>query len=136
MVAIPGRARQYRAMQLFQPSKLPAAADIARHHHREPYATVVLTGAYEAAGDAGRMAAEAGEVLLHGAFSAPRDRIPANRTVVLDLPLPFAGRDWPDRGRIADPARLVRRPAPGRVEAVRAASKSIVSGQSGATTAT
>src|SRR3546814_18726451 len=64
MVAIPGRARQDRAMQLFQPSQLPAAADIARHHHREPYATVVLNGAYEEAGDAGRVAAEAGEVML------------------------------------------------------------------------
>ena len=31
-------------MQLLQPSLLPAAADIARHRHREPYATVVLTG--------------------------------------------------------------------------------------------
>src|SRR3546814_3330131 len=103
MVAIPGRARQDRAMQLFQPSQLPAAADIARHHHREPYATVVLSGAYEEAGDAGRMAAEAGEVLLHGAFSAHRDRISAKRTVVLDLPLPFDGRDWPARARIADP---------------------------------
>src|SRR3546814_19689243 len=86
-------------MQLFQPSQLPAAADIARHHHREPYATVVLSGAYEEAGDAGRMAAEAGEVLLHGAFSAHRDRISAKRTVVLDLPLPFDGRDWPARAR-------------------------------------
>jgi AraC-like DNA-binding protein len=95
-------------MRLLQPSQLPAAADIARHHHREPYATVVLTGAYEEAGDAGRMAARAGEVLLHGPFSAHRDRISAQRTVVLDLPLPFDGRDWPARGRIADPDRIVR----------------------------
>src|SRR3546814_14173766 len=108
MVAIPVRSEQERAMQLFQPSQLPAAADIARHHHREPYATVVLTGAYEEAGDAGRMAAEAGEVLLHGAFSQHRDRVSAERTVVLDLPLPFAGRDWPARERIAAPDRIVR----------------------------
>ena len=107
-------------MQLFQPSQLPAAADIARHHHREPYATVVLTGAYEEAGDAGRMAAEAGEVLLHGAFSAHRDRISAKRTVVLDLPLPFYGRDWPARARIADPDRLVRLCERDPVEAVAA----------------
>src|SRR3546814_781072 len=95
-------------MRLLQPSQLPAAADIARHHHREPYATVVLTGAYEEAGDAGRMTARAGEVLLHGPFSAHRDRISAQRTVVLDLPLPFDGRDWPARGRIADPDRIGR----------------------------
>ena len=107
-------------MQLFQPSQLPAAADIARHHHREPYATVVLTGAYEEAGDAGRMAAEAGEVLLHGPFSVHRDRISARRTVVLDLPLPFDGRDWPARARIADPDRLVRLCERDPVEAVAA----------------
>ena len=107
-------------MQLLQPSLLPAAADIARHHHREPYATVVLTGAYEEAGDAGRMAARAGEVLLHGPFSAHRDRISAKRTVVLDLPLPFDGRDWPARARLADPERIVRLAERDPVEAVAA----------------
>ena len=95
-------------MQLLQPSLLPPAADIARHRHREPYATVVLAGAYEEAGDAGRIAAQAGEVLLHGPFSAHRDRISAKRTMVLDLPLPFDGRDWPARARIADPDLIVR----------------------------
>ncbi|MBJ7499868.1 MAG: helix-turn-helix transcriptional regulator [Sphingopyxis sp.] len=101
-------ARQGAVMQLFRPSLLPAAADIARHHHREPYATVVLAGGYEEAGDAGRIAAQQGEVLLHGPFSAHRDRISAKRTLVLDLPLPFDGRDWPARARIADPDRIVR----------------------------
>src|SRR3546814_11364248 len=72
------------------------------------------------AGDAGRMAAEACEVLLHGAFSAHRDRISAKRTVVLDLPLPFDGRDWPARARIADPDRLVRLCERDPVEAVAA----------------
>ncbi|HKX88051.1 MAG TPA: AraC family transcriptional regulator [Sphingopyxis sp.] len=95
-------------MQLFQPSLLPASTDIARHHHREPYATVVLAGAYEEAGDAGRFAARAGEVLLHGPFSAHRDRISGTRTMVLDLPLPFDGRDWPARARIDDPDHIVR----------------------------
>src|SRR3546814_20087649 len=78
-VALDRGARHYRAMRLLQPSQLPAAAGIARPHHREPYATVVLTGAYEAAGDAGRVSARAGEVLLRGAFSAPRGRISAHR---------------------------------------------------------
>ena len=95
-------------MQLLQPSLLPPATDIARHRHCEPYATVVLVGAYEEAGDAGRIAAQAGEVLLHGPFSAHRDRISAKRTMVLDLPLPFDGREWPARARIADPDRIVR----------------------------
>lgn len=119
-VAVSGGARQYRAMQLLHPSLLPAAADIARHHHREAYATVVLAGAYEEAGDAGRMAARAGEVLLHGPFSAHRDRISAKRTVVLDLPLPFDGRAWPARARIADPDHIVRLARRDAVEAVAA----------------
>ena len=107
-------------MQLLQPSLLPPAADIARHRHREPYATVVLAGAYEEAGDAGRIAAQAGEVLLHGPFSAHRDRISAKRTMVLDLPLPFDGRDWPARARIADPDHIVRLAERDGVEAVAA----------------
>lgn len=95
-------------MHLFKPSQLPSSADIARHHHREPYATIILAGAYEEAGDAGRLSAQAGEILLHGPFSAHRDRISSARTVVLDLPLPFDARDWPARARIDDPDRLVR----------------------------
>lgn len=107
-------------MQLLQPSLLPAATDIARHHHREPYATLVLAGAYEEAGDAGRIAAYEGEILLHGPFSAHRDRISAKRTVVLDLPLPFDGRDWPARAHIADPDRIVRLAERDPVEALAA----------------
>ena len=90
-VAVGRAARQGGTMQLLQPSLLPAAAEIARHHHREPYATLVLAGAYEEAGDAGRIAVQEGAVLLHGPFSAHRDRVSAKRTVVLDLPLGSAG---------------------------------------------
>lgn len=95
-------------MQLFKPSLLPASADIARHRHREPYATIVLAGAYEETGDSGRLSARAGQVLLHGPFSAHRDRISAARTVVIDLPLPFDAREWPALAHIADPDRIVR----------------------------
>lgn len=117
-------------MQLLQPSLLPAAADIARHRHREPYATVVLTGAYEEAGDAGRIAARAGEVLFHGPFSAHRDRVSAKRTVVLDLPLPFDGRDWPARARVVDPDHIIRLAERDPVEAV----TTLLSGLAPATT--
>ena len=44
------------------PDKLAAGGRIARHVHRLPYATIVLEGAYEEAGDAGRIAARAGDV--------------------------------------------------------------------------
>src|SRR3546814_20939771 len=78
-VALDRGARHYRAMRLLQPSQLPAAADIARHHHREPYAPGVLTGAYAEAGEAGRKTARAGVVRLHGPFSSLRDRFSAQR---------------------------------------------------------
>ena len=110
--------RQSAAMQLFRPSLLPASTDIARHHHREPYATIVLVGSYEETGDAGRLSAQAGDVLLHGPFSAHRDCISAARTVVIDLPLPFDGREWPARARIDDADRIVRLAERGPVEAV------------------
>ncbi|WP_447755778.1 helix-turn-helix domain-containing protein [Sphingopyxis fribergensis] len=106
--ALLAAARHRAAVILFKPSLLPASTDIARHHHHEPYATIVLAGAYEEAGDSGRLTARAGDVLLHGPFSAHRDRISGARTVVIDLPLPFDGREWPARARIADPDRLVR----------------------------
>ncbi|MBB6425435.1 AraC family transcriptional regulator [Sphingopyxis sp. JAI128] len=114
-------------MHLFRPSLLPAAADIARHNHREPYATIVLAGAYEEAGDAGRIAAREGDVLLHGPFSAHRDRISRQRTAVLDLPLPFDGRRWPARARIGDPDHIIRLAERGDpVEAVAALLRGLV----------
>ena len=61
---------------------------IARHFHRRPYATVVLEGAYEEAGEAGRWSVRPGDVLLHGAFSAHGNRVPASGARVLNLPLP------------------------------------------------
>jgi AraC-like DNA-binding protein len=108
MFALAAPAGQSGAMQLFKPSVLPASTDIARHHHREPYATLVLAGAYEETGDSGRLSARAGEILLHGPFSAHRDRISAARTVVIDLPLPFDAREWPARACVADPDRIIR----------------------------
>lgn len=81
---------------------------MVRHYHALPYATLVLDGSYEEAGDAGRWQVEAGDVLLHGPFSAHRNWITAKQTRVLDLPLPLDGRDWQASGRIQDPALLVR----------------------------
>lgn len=105
-------------MHLFRPSRLPPAADIARHRHRAPYATLVLAGSYEEAGDAGRFTARPGDVVLHGAFSAHRDRVAASAAVVLDLPLPFDGRDWPARMRVEDPDAIVRHAERDPAEAV------------------
>jgi AraC-like DNA-binding protein len=90
-----------------KPARL-LAAEIARHYHARPYATLVLEGGYEEAGDQGRYAVGAGDLLLHPAFSAHRDVVADRRTYVLDLPLPFDGRDWPGLASVRDPDLLIR----------------------------
>jgi AraC-like DNA-binding protein len=90
------------------PSRLEPAAEMSRHRHVAAYATLVLSGGYEEAGDAGRFRVSEGDVLIHSPFSAHRDAISRTGAIVLDLPLPFDGRDWASRGRIADPDALVR----------------------------
>jgi AraC-like DNA-binding protein len=90
-----------------EPSRL-AAAEIRRHYHPRPYATLVLEGSYEEAGDQGRYRVESGDLLLHPAFSAHRDLIGAQRTYVLDIDLPFDGRRWPGMARVADPDTIIR----------------------------
>lgn len=83
------------------------AAEIVRHYHVRPYATLVLSGGYEEAGDQGRFQVEAGDVLLHPAFSAHRDRVGRARTDVLDIPLPMDGRDWPGLARVKELSRII-----------------------------
>lgn len=81
---------------------------MTRHRHVGAYATLVLSGGYEEAGDSGRFRVSEGDVLVHAPFSAHRDAISRTGAVVLDLPLPFDGRDWHSRGRLRDPDALVR----------------------------
>lgn len=95
-------------MQTFQPDSLESGACIHRHCHTQPYATLVLEGAYEEAGDAGRLNVSPGDVLFHGPFSAHLDYVSPRRTVVLDLPLPFVTQAHPAKCRVADPDALVR----------------------------
>lgn len=95
-------------MRSASPDWLPVAAEIARHRHAAAYATLVLEGGYEEAGDAGRHRVGAGDVLLHGAFSAHRDLTGRARTRLLDLPLPRDGRHWTARGHVTDPDAIVR----------------------------
>lgn len=87
---------------------LLGTAEITRHYHPQPYATLVLDGGYEEAGDQGRFQVAAGDFLIHPAFSAHRDIVRGPRTWVLDLPLPLDGRAWPAVGRIADPELVIR----------------------------
>ena len=79
-----------------------------RHYHVHPYAAVVVSGGYEEAGESGRRQVQAGDVLIHPPFSAHCDRVPRGTNRVLDIPLPFDGREWMPFGRVADPDALVR----------------------------
>jgi AraC-like DNA-binding protein len=88
------------ARQTVQPGRLP------RHRHADGYAAVVLCGAYEEAGDAGRRRVEPGDVVTHRPFEAHLNRTPAAGAQVLNLPLP-AG-DLPAFGRVDDVDALVR----------------------------
>lgn len=94
-------------MHARQPYHLPAGDDISHHRHARPYATLVLEGGYEEAGDAGRWRVAAGDVLIHGAFSAHCDRISAPRTQVLDIALPFTAVIASGCGRLADPDAVI-----------------------------
>lgn len=84
------------------------AAEISRHYHARPYATLVVEGRYEEAGDQGRYEVVAGDILIHPAFSAHRDLVRNSRTYVLDVPLPFDGRAWPGLARFTDADTLIR----------------------------
>jgi AraC-like DNA-binding protein len=87
---------------------LPPGAAIPRHYHARPYATLVLSGAYEEAGDHGRFRVGPGDALFHGPFSAHQDHVANRTTIVLDLPLPVDGRRWIGRGHVADPDMVMR----------------------------
>jgi AraC-like DNA-binding protein len=79
---------------------------IPRHVHAQAYATVVLEGSYQEAGECGRWCVRAGDVLLHAPFSAHCDRAPARGAHVLNLPVAPPARSA--CGRIDDPDRIVR----------------------------
>jgi AraC-like DNA-binding protein len=79
---------------------------IPRHVHAQAYATVVLEGSYQEAGECGRWRVRAGDVLLHAPFSAHCDQTPARGARVLNLPVAPPGRSA--CGCIDDPDLVVR----------------------------
>lgn len=88
--------------------RLAPASTIPRHGHAAPYAAVVLAGGYEEAGDGGRFRVAAGDVLVHGGFSAHLDRDAAAGTIVLNLLLPPQYEGASFRARANDPDALAR----------------------------
>jgi AraC-like DNA-binding protein len=80
---------------------------LPRHCHREAFATVVLAGGYDEAGDTGRHRVRAGDVIFHRAFESHLDRFyrPGAEVLVIPIPDRWAG---PSIGSVADPDAIVR----------------------------
>ena len=89
------------------PLRHAAGEYLPRHLHRLAFATVVLGGAYEEAGDAGRHRAAAGSVLLHRPYEHHLDRVEACGAEVIVIPLGVA---WPGAsyGQLRDPDAIAR----------------------------
>lgn len=85
-----------------------AGAMYARHHHAKPYAALVLRGGYEEAGSYGRWYAVAGDVLVHEAFEAHRDRFGRRTSAILNFPLAMADDVGVHFGRCLDVDEIVR----------------------------
>jgi AraC-like DNA-binding protein len=88
-------------------SNLPSRSTIKRHGHAQPYAAVVVSGAYEEAGDNGRHRVGTGDVLIHAPYSAHCDRIPNGHNRVLDIPLPSTAVQSGSLGRVRDVDAIV-----------------------------
>lgn len=74
-------------MSLPPPRQHVPGGELPRHRHAEGYAAIVLSGAYEEAGDSGRRWVEAGDVIVHRAFEAHLNRVPGRGAETLNLPL-------------------------------------------------
>jgi AraC-like DNA-binding protein len=68
---------------------LASGAALPRHLHVGAYATLVLEGGYEEAGDGGRWCVRPGEVLIHAPFSIHRNRSLGRGARLVNLPLPL-----------------------------------------------
>ncbi|MFJ2988230.1 helix-turn-helix domain-containing protein [Collimonas sp. NPDC087041] len=68
-------------------SAMAPGVTIPRHVHVQAYATIVLDGGYQEAGDGGRWDVRSGDVLLHAPFSAHWDLVTPRGARVLNLPL-------------------------------------------------
>ena len=82
-----------------------AGERLGRHRHASAYAALVLEGGYIEAGDRGRFAVTAGQVVLHGPYESHQDAFFARGARVLNLPVHCEGRSL---ARIADPDAIAR----------------------------
>src|ERR1700679_234928 len=68
---------------------LTSGAVLPRHLHAGAYATLVLEGGYEEAGEGGRWRVRPGEVLIHAPFSIHRNQSLERGARLVNLPLPL-----------------------------------------------
>jgi AraC-like DNA-binding protein len=68
---------------------LPRSFSLPRHRHLRAYATVVLAGRFEESGFNGRIAASAGDVLIHSALDCHANQMVSAGVKLIRL-------DWPD----------------------------------------
>jgi AraC-like DNA-binding protein len=64
-----------------------AGERMIRHRHADGYVALILAGGYVEAGDAGRIRAEAGQVLVHQAYESHQNAFSICGASVLNLPL-------------------------------------------------
>jgi AraC-like DNA-binding protein len=88
-------------------SRLSGGCRLPRHLHGQAYATLVLEGGYEEAGEAGRWCVRPAQVLLHAPFSIHCNRTHERGARLLNLPLPFDVRAS-RCGTVADPDRVAQ----------------------------
>ena len=68
--------------------ELPAGAALRRHLHATAYATLVLDGGYEEAGEQGRWHLQPGDAVIHAPFSIHRNRAFHRGARLINLLLP------------------------------------------------
>lgn len=68
---------------------LTSGASLPRHLHVGAYATLVLAGGYEEAGESGRWRVRPGQVLVHAPFSIHRNQSLDRGAQLVNLPLPL-----------------------------------------------
>jgi AraC-like DNA-binding protein len=81
---------------------------IGRHRHDRAYAALVLSGAYEEAGDHGRFSVGFGDVVIHESFEAHINRFSDSGAIVLNLSLPPKTTFAPGIAAVKDPDAVVR----------------------------
>src|SRR3954468_24544269 len=83
------------------------SGDLPRHRHLHGYVTLILSGRYVEAGDAGRFRAGPGDLLVHRAFEAHLDRFGRRSADVVNLPLAAEAGSL-RFGRVADADAIAR----------------------------